>query len=101
MRRATMPAKLASCILPKGERFEGGTIGFGSGYDGFGPVVNIGSGEAETPASDNRAKRPGLIDEVVRWARICQGNKDFHSGESHTELTCGLERFRFCGRLKH
>ena len=49
-----MPEKLASCILPKGERFEDGTIDFGSGYDCFDPAANVGNGQVEKPASDNR-----------------------------------------------
>ena len=48
-----MPAKLASCILPKGERFDDGTIDFGSGYDCFDRVANVDSGVGEL-ASDNR-----------------------------------------------
>ena len=48
------PANLASCVLPKCERFEDGTIDFGSGYDCFDPVANFGNREVGKLASDNR-----------------------------------------------
>lgn len=49
-----MPEQLASCVLPKGEQFEDGAIDFGSGYDCFDPVANVGSGEIGETASENR-----------------------------------------------
>jgi D-alanyl-D-alanine dipeptidase len=50
----SIPEKLASCVLPKGVRFEDGTIDFGSGHDCFDPVANVGNGEIGETASDNR-----------------------------------------------
>jgi D-alanyl-D-alanine dipeptidase len=49
-----IPAKLASCVLPKGERFDDGTIDFGSGYDCFDPVANVANGDVGKLASENR-----------------------------------------------
>lgn len=46
--------KSVSCILPKGERLDDGTIDFGSGYDCFDPVANVGNAEVARTASDNR-----------------------------------------------
>jgi len=49
-----MPEKRASCVLPKGERYDDGTIDFGTGYDCFDPMANIGAAKVSPLASANR-----------------------------------------------
>jgi D-alanyl-D-alanine dipeptidase len=55
------PAKLASCVLPMGERFEDGAIDFGSGYDCFDPVANVDSDVGELAATDRRLLRELMV----------------------------------------
>jgi D-alanyl-D-alanine dipeptidase len=57
----TMPAKLASCNLPKGERFDDGTIDFGSGYDCFDPVANVDSDVGELASNNRRLLRELMV----------------------------------------
>jgi len=61
---ARMPRRLASCVLPEGERFDDGAIDFGSGYDCFDPVANFGSGRVGEPASGNRQALRDLMASV-------------------------------------
>jgi len=58
---STMPAKLASCVLPKGERFDDGTIDFGSGYDCFDPVANVDSDVGELASNNRRLLRELMV----------------------------------------
>jgi D-alanyl-D-alanine dipeptidase len=72
------PANFASCALPKGDRFEDGTIDLGSGYDCFDPVANVGNGEVGKLASENRR--------LLRDLMVSVGFKPYAGEWWHFEL---------------
>jgi zinc D-Ala-D-Ala dipeptidase len=56
--------KSVSCVLPKGERFDDGTIDFGSGYDCFDPIANLGDAQVGTLVANNRRLLSEVMDSV-------------------------------------
>lgn len=56
--------KSASCDRPKGERFDDGTLDFGSGYDCFDPIANLDNAEVGEPAANNRQRLSTLMQSV-------------------------------------
>lgn len=56
--------KSASCIPPMGEKVDDGTIDFGSSYDCFDPIANLGDARVAKPAANNRQRLRELMASV-------------------------------------
>jgi D-alanyl-D-alanine dipeptidase len=80
------PQSLATCTSPKGERFEDGTIDFGTGYDCLDALANTSNGRAGATALRNRQtlksymQGAGFRPYAREWWHFEFINEPFHRG---------------------